>query len=1327
MTDDPHRRGHELEEAEGQLPTLSMDYCYLNSGDGGEDTLPCLVVKCHRTKRFWASALPAKGADSFGVAWLGSVVDDAGFTKMILKSDGEPALVALKQKVKESKSHLELHLMETPVEDHKANGFIEVGVRELKRQCRALLSDLQHRLGFDVEPHHPLMLWLPRHAAFLLTRYRVGPDGKTAFERTYGKKWRIPLVRFGEHIMYRPRANRGGRRDDVAPRVSMGMYVGTGNRNADVFVMTERGIMKGNSIHRRPEADQFVYENFGSLRGLPWKLQDRDHAGLRIALPAMDIPRERQPVQEVVPRNLYVMKSDLEKFGHTPLCPGCEAAIMELPNRAHNAECRLRIQTELNKTPEGQARIKKAKDRVEAGKRPRDVGVGGAGPLPVVPGGAGDADVPALQDRPPADDEMAAGEAVGEPLDEPRASEELKRREEHREEELMSPKRHRGAERRGEKRQPVEEIEDLHAAAAGEGGGGSSSSTSRPQVDTVSGDSPGSVIPTGEQSGEAKEVMYLCSLLKEVAKRGKVAEIFSPPRVAAQAQVVGLHPGFSVDLATQRPDGKHWDLSKDSHVKDLMEIVDFEKPAFLGGSPPCGPFSVLQNMVDTQANVSQEKRAQRLSEGRKHLRTCATAYRKQMDGGRYFYHEHPDGAASWETDIMASIRSDPRVYEVKGPMCRWGMTARDKHGTGLVKKQTRWLTNSPVLAAALEGCCSNSQGKVWHRHVHLIDGRAKAAQVYPPRLVHGILKAIRKQLEMDEICSLDAGPVPDAAPVINEEDEWYNRLPDSDEYVTGPVYDSNTGVELDAEKVKLARMEELEWMKRQKIYTKVPISEAHAAGKRIISMKWVDRNKGDSQRPNFRSRLVCREVKRASDAEYIPEFASFSAMPPLEGLKTLLSLMTTLKRSKRGNALVLRLLDISRAHFYGCAERDVFVELPEGDRQEGYCGRLLKSVYGTRDAAAIWEKSYSHLLVSAGFVKSAAFPTCFYNEALDVRILVHGDDFVVLGDSQGQHETEQLLRSQYDLRVDGAMGPGESKQEFTVLNRIVSYDPSTGVASYEADPRHVDQMLRELELERCKPVKTPSEKMSAEDAQAKLEAPTVSPDRLSFFRSLVMRASYISQDRPDISECVKSPARRMHEPKEVDFQNLKRLARYLKGKPRVVLKFYPQKPGKCLNIYADSDFAGDLLTRRSTSGIVVQHGSHTIKHSSSLQSTISLSSGEAEFYAVVKATSLGISLQELYRHWNVDVKIKVYTDSSAALGTASRRGLGKSRHVQTRFLWVQEKLSNREFELLKVATHLNLADTCTKPLAWEPLAKHMASMHFEFVEGRAQSAKDLAT
>ena len=128
-------------------------------------------------------------------------------------------------------------------------------------------------------------------------------------------------------------------------------------------------------------------------------------------------------------------------------------------------------------------------------------------------------------------------------------------------------------------------------------------------------------------------------------------------------------------------------------------------------------------------------------------------------------------------------------------------------------------------------------------------------------------------------------------------------------------------------------------------------------------MKWIDRNKGDLERPNYRSRLVCREVKRARGAEYIPEHASFSAMPPLEALKLLLSLMVTLKKSRNGSNLKLRLLDISRAHFYGNAERRVFVTLPEGDKMEGHCGLLLKSMYGTRDAANIWQRDYTELLL----------------------------------------------------------------------------------------------------------------------------------------------------------------------------------------------------------------------------------------------------------------------------------------------------------------------------------------------------------------------------
>ena len=85
-------------------------------------------------------------------------------------------------------------------------------------------------------------------------------------------------------------------------------------------------------------------------------------------------------------------------------------------------------------------------------------------------------------------------------------------------------------------------------------------------------------------------------------------------------------------------------------------------------------------------------------------------------------------------------------------------------------------------------------------------------------------------------------------------------------------------------------------------------------------------------------------------------------MPPLEGLKILCSLLTSMKLSASGKQLSLKLTDISRAHFYGKAERRVFVTLPEGDETLGYCGLLKRTMYGTRDASAVWQRSYTALL-----------------------------------------------------------------------------------------------------------------------------------------------------------------------------------------------------------------------------------------------------------------------------------------------------------------------------------------------------------------------------
>ena len=127
-------------------------------------------------------------------------------------------------------------------------------------------------------------------------------------------------------------------------------------------------------------------------------------------------------------------------------------------------------------------------------------------------------------------------------------------------------------------------------------------------------------------------------------------------------------------------------------------------------------------------------------------------------------------------------------------------------------------------------------------------------------------------------------------------------------------------------------------------------------------------------------------------------------------------------------------------------------------------------------------------------------------------------------------------------------------------------------------------------------------------------------------------------------------------------------------------------------MYCDSDHAGCLITRRSTTGLVTMLGSHCVKHSSNVQSTISLSSGESEFYAIVRAGNIGLSLQAMLEDWGLKVGLRIRSDSSAARGTTQRQGLGQARHIQTRYLWVQERVATQALILERVGAEKNYSD-----------------------------------
>eukprot|EP00973_Karenia_brevis_P046965 6516069-Karenia_brevis.AAC.1 len=135
----------------------------------------------------------------------------------------------------------------TPVEsqtgDHRSNFEAEVAVKLVKNQVRAMLSTLEEKLRMKVSDKHPIMSWISRHAAYLMSRLKIGTDGKTAYTRRTGRIWNRPLILFGERCFFRPIPSQSETnldRSTYRPRVEYGRLVGIRGRNNDMLFMTER-------------------------------------------------------------------------------------------------------------------------------------------------------------------------------------------------------------------------------------------------------------------------------------------------------------------------------------------------------------------------------------------------------------------------------------------------------------------------------------------------------------------------------------------------------------------------------------------------------------------------------------------------------------------------------------------------------------------------------------------------------------------------------------------------------------------------------------------------------------------------------------------------------------------------------------------------------------------------------------------------------------------------------------------------------------------------------------------------------------------------------
>ena len=218
------------------------------------------------------------------------------------------------------------------------------------------------------------------------------------------------------------------------------------------------------------------------------------------------------------------------------------------------------------------------------------------------------------------------------------------------------------------------------------------------------------------------------------------------------------------------------------------------------------------------------------------------------------------------------------------------------------------MTNDEYIAEAVNRHCF-----VGHDHIQLLSGRAKSCEKYPNR---GTRRSTENDGTRSTADSRSSGGWADSGGLLSLLD---NAGGDQE------FRDRRTGLPLNPEMDKRARTLEMQHMEELKVLQIKGDACVAETGRPPIPTDWVDINKGDSLRPNHRSRLFCQETRERSTEDWT---ATFAATPPYEAFKLQLSSTMTGPRSQvEGDGDALMQLDISRAHLHSPLARAVFVTI----------------------------------------------------------------------------------------------------------------------------------------------------------------------------------------------------------------------------------------------------------------------------------------------------------------------------------------------------------------------------------------------------------------
>ena len=526
-----------------------------------------------------------------------------------------------------------------------------------------------------------------------------------------------------------------------------------------------------------------------------------------------------------------------------------------------------------------------------------------------------------------------------------------------------------------------------------------------------------------------------------------------------------------------------------------------------------------------------------------------------------------------------------------------------------------------------------------------------------------------------------------------------------------------------AEDIKRAMLKEGESLRG----TYDPVSKASFTKqqlKGVIQTRWVVQPRpaadGDT---SLRARFVAKGFKQQI---MDPSLETYASTPSHLSLRILLILSLV-------NHWDVVSADISSAFLQAPIPEGELVLVkppPELEQDPDVLWKLRKALYGLKTSPKLWQQHLSDKLQALGLTKNKADPCIFQADKL--LVMTYVDDLLIVGEKLAQESFLAKLSAMFPLKHQTKL---DAQTPLTFLGKLVEYNQQEHSISLHLPTAYYQKLFKLYGMEQAKPSSTTGDKLGRNDDPADPLNQPLDPARHKLYRTAVGKLLWATPVRPDISFAVKELSRSLQSPTQQNEKELKHVLRYLKGSLQYTTCLKPPRKRVVeqastieIQAFADSDWAGCAKTRKSTSGASLALWGVTIATSSRTQATQALSSAEAELYAMGMAIQDALHLQSLLQELKLTqlakpFELTVYTDSSSGKALASKLGLTrKSKHVQLRFLFMQDLVANGQLKLSRVPSEKNPADVLTKYLQASTLHKLLPKLG---VVTRALDSKDL--